>query len=353
MDASPAPRFRPQDLRSFVEALFLAEGLEAEKARLVAELLVQADLMGHTTHGLALAPRYLEEIASGEIAATGQPEVIQDRGACITWNGRGLPGVWLAAKAIDLAAERAPTYGTVSVAIADSRHIASLGAYLTRATARGFMAMIASSTPSQASVAPFGGVAGVMTPNPVAFGIPTSGDPILIDVSATITTANMVRRLVAEGRQFAYPWLMEADGQPTADPKAVSRGGTLQLAGGLDHGHKGYAWALIVEALTQGLSGFGRATAPKTLCSSVFMQVIDPSAFAGAAACTQQMDWLAEACRTNPPRPGVDRVRLPGAQALASWREAEAHGLQLHPGLLDGLKPKAAAHGVALPTPVG
>ena len=35
---------------------------------------------------------------------------------------------------------------------------------------------------------PHGGVTPIMTPNPIAAGLPTSGDPILIDISSSITS---------------------------------------------------------------------------------------------------------------------------------------------------------------------
>jgi len=58
----------------------------------VARYLVEADLMGHTTHGLALAPWYLQSIADGVMTKAGDPEVVSDRGAAICWRGRRLPG---------------------------------------------------------------------------------------------------------------------------------------------------------------------------------------------------------------------------------------------------------------------
>lgn len=166
------------------EGIFAGAGLEPEKAAVVAELLVEADLMGHTTHGLSLAPWYLSSIQEGTMTKAGEPKVISDRGACVAWDGRRLPGIWLTAKALDIAIERAPTYGTVTVAIGNSHHIGALAAYLPRATEKGFMVLLGSSSPSGASVAPFGGTKGVVTPNPLGVGIPTSGDPILIDISA-------------------------------------------------------------------------------------------------------------------------------------------------------------------------
>jgi len=344
--ASDDVRHDADTLTDLAFALFRAAGLETDKALAVAEILVEADLMGHTTHGLALAPWYLDSIRNGVMTKAGQPKIISDRGACVAWDGLRLPGAWLTATAMDLAVERASTYGTVTVAIGNSHHIGCLAAYLTRATDRGYVALLASSSPSGASVAPFGGTRGVFTPNPIAAGIPTDGDPILIDVSASITTNNMSSRLIAEGRTFEHPWLLDRDGSPTNDPGVLNDGGTILPAGGLDHGQKGYALAILVEALTQGLAGFGRADKPEGTNASVFLQVIDPSAFAGEAAFTHQTGWLAEACRINPPRPGIERVRLPGESAAKNKRKALAEGVTLHPGVFEKLMAQAAQLGV-------
>lgn len=344
----PQTRYDVGALTLFACSLFGASGLEPDKAATVAELLVEADLMGHTTHGLALAPWYLESIRNGIMTRTGQPNVISDRGACVAWDGMRLPGAWLTATAMDLAVERAATYGTVTVTIGNSHHIGCLAAYLTRATDRGYMVLLASSSPSGASVAPFGGTRGVFTPNPIAAGIPTDGDPILIDVSASITTNNMSARLAAEGRKFEHQWLLDSNGNPTNDPKVLNDGGTILPAGGLDHGQKGYALALLVEALTQGLAGFGRADKAAGTNASVFLQVIDPTAFAGGAAFTRQTEWLADSCRTNPPRPGVERVRLPGESAARRKRQALAEGVTLHEGVYEKLIAEAGRLGVGV-----
>ena len=107
----------------------------------------------------------------------------------------------------------------------------------------------------------------------------------------------------------------------------------------------------MVETLTQGLGGFGRADAPTGWGAAVFVQVLDPTAFGGGFA--RQTTWLAEACRACPPVPGVDAVRLPGQRGLALKRRALADGVPLYPGILDALAPHAATFGVLLPRPCG
>src|SRR5262249_54741402 len=141
-------RYRATDLIDYAAALFAAAGCEGDKPTTIAAGLVEADLLGHTTHGLQLAPTYLNDLESGVMVARGEWDVVADRGATVTWDGKRLPGVWLAAKAVELAVERAPTYGVVTVVIRNSHHIACLAAFLQRATDRGFMITIASSDPA-------------------------------------------------------------------------------------------------------------------------------------------------------------------------------------------------------------
>ena len=136
---------------------------------------------------------------------------------------------------------------------------------------------------------------------------------------------------------------------PSRDPKVIERGGTLLPTGGPDHGQKGYGMALHVEAFTQGLAGYGRADAPKGTSAAVTIQVFDPAAFGGRDAFVKQTGWLANACRTNPPRPGIERVRLPGENGLAKKRLAMEEGVVLFPGIMESLEAHAGRLGVPMP----
>jgi L-lactate dehydrogenase len=213
------------------------------------------------------------------------------------------------------------------------------------------MALIYCSDPSGKSVAPFGGVTPVFTPNPFAAGIPTSGDPILLDISASYTTNGMTNRKFQAGEKLAHPWLQDAEGTPSDDPAVLftEPKGTLLPLGGLEAGHKGFALALLVEALTGGLAGFGRADPTEGWGATVFVQVIDPAAFGGSSAMRRQTDFVAAACHAATPRTGVERVRLPGERALKLMREQRTRGVVLHPTILPALVPWAAKLGVALP----
>ena len=354
MSAVNPPRYSADTLIAFGYALLRKSGARDDIARDVATILVEGDLLGHTTHGLALLPAYLAEIDQGTMATSGEPTVVNARPAALAWDGNRLPGPWLTLRALDAATAMAGTCGTGTVVIRRSHHIGCLAAYLPRATDKGMMALIYCSDPSTHSVAPFGGVSSVFTPNPFAAGIPTGADPILLDISASYTTNGMTGRLHKAGEKLAHPWVQDAQGNATTDPAVLFNEpkGTLLPLGGLEGGHKGYALALLVEAMTGGLAGFGRADPAEGWGATVFVQVMDPEAFGGVAAYTRQMDWLVDACHDATPRPGVERVRLPGENGMKRRREQLANGVALFPAIMPSLLPWADKLRVAAPTAI-
>ncbi len=345
-----SPRYAPGHLTEFATQLLAAAGLDGDKAGAVAAILVEGDLLGHTTHGLALLGPYLAELESGAMTRDGGPQVLQDLPAAVTWDGRRLPGPWLVLQALALATERAKRCGTGTVVIRRSHHIACLAAYLRRATDQGLMLLLTCSDANSASVAPFGGLDPVFTPNPLSAGIPTPGDPILVDISSSATTNGLTSRLHKEGGRLPAPWLIDGHGQPSNDPSVLftEPRGTILPLGGIDSGHKGYGLSLLVEALTGGLAGHGRADPREGWGATVFLQVINPAAFAGADSFQRQTGAVVQQCHASRPAQPGKPVRLPGERGLALAREQQLAGVELYPAILPSLEPWARKLGVAM-----
>src|SRR5207249_3431227 len=127
-------------------------------------------------------------------------------------------GPWLVRKAIDLACGRSKIYPVVTVVIRHSHHIACLAAYPKRATDQGLLMLLASSDPSVKAVAPFGGLEPLYTPNPLAAGIPTHSDPIILDISMSTTAMGLISRLQREDKRLPHPWLLDNQGNPSDNP---------------------------------------------------------------------------------------------------------------------------------------
>ena len=345
------PRYSADALIAFATTLAERAGVRADIARDVADVLVTGDLLGHTTHGLALLPPYLAEIEKGSMTKSGEPAVVNSRPAGETWDGKRLPGPWLTLRALDAAAAMAATHGTGTVVIRRSHHIACLAVYLLRATQQGLVAIVQSSDPTVRAVVPHGGLTPIMTPNPIAAGLPTSGDPILMDISSSITSMGFAAQQAKAGKKLPGPWLIDHQGNATDDPNVLSAEpqGALLPLGGLDAGYKGFGIGLLIEALTGGLAGHGRADPPEGWGGTIFVQVLDPAAFGGLEAFKRQMDHVAAAAHASKPRVGTARVRLPGEAGMTRFKEQREKGVALYPTIMPGIAPWAEKLGVNMP----
>ena len=351
MNPSEQVKFSADDLRQFGEALLVAAGLVEDRARDVAEVLLEGDLLGHTTHGFALLPNYLKALQDGLMEKQGEPLTIADHGSALTWDGRYLPGPWLVRRALAIAQNRLGQQPVVTVVIRKSHHIGCLQAYLKSATDAGFVILLYSSDPQSRIVTPHGGTKPCYSPNPIAAGIPTNGDPILIDISTSSTSHGLCKRLAASGERLPGAWLVDRDGNSTDDPQVIleGQGGGILPLGGMDLGYKGFALGLIVEALTGALSGHGRADDVSRWGASVFLQLIKPDGFGGRENFLRESSFLAQTCIETPAPSGKPPVRLPGQAALARRTKQLAHGVELHPAILPALESWARSLNVKLP----
>jgi L-lactate dehydrogenase len=336
-------RYDSDALKKFARALLREAGLAAAPARAVAEILVAGDLLGKTTHGLHLLPSYLREIEAGKMKCSGWPKILRQSAATLLLDADYLPGPFVMLRAINWAAPRAKRHGVATVSIRRCHHIASLIAYMPIVAEQNLVAILMCSDPANRIVAAPGGVEGICSPDPVGVGIPTAGDPVLIDTTTSCTSSGGAARARTEGRKFSTPILQTARGEPTNDPEVLVANppGTIFPIGGPALAHKGFAFVTLVETLANALCGQGRADKPDRWGTSIFLQVIDPKFFGGWSAFKRETQFFAQACRQSKRKPGGAPIRMPGDQAQAVKREQLASGVALHPGILPALQPWA------------
>ena len=346
-------RYGYSALLEFATALGRKAGLSLDRAKIQAEVLLEADLMGHSTHGLNLLPNYLKELESGATKSAGDPTIVSDRRSAMTWDGNNLPGTWLVSEALAEARRRVREHPVVTIVIKRSGHIGALISYLRQATEDGHAITLMTTNPLARTVVPAGGIEPILAPNPIAFGCPTDGDPILIDISTSAVANGWVRRWAAENKTLPAKWLQDSKGNLTDDPGAFlgPPAGSLLPLGGVELGHKGFALGLIVEILTGSLTGVGHTGPAAEAGNLVYLQLIDPDAFAGLGTFKRDTGLLATACRTSKPRSETP-VRMPGDRALAHRRAQLADGVELYPSIMPALQPWAAKLGVQAPSPL-
>ena len=354
-------RYHHGELLDCTRALFEKAGLAPEIAAAVAEILLEADMLGYDTHGLLFVPPYLAALEKGETTTGGVPETVKDHGHALLLEGRGLPGQFAMTWALEQAFARLSAPGapaTLTVVLGGCRNISCLATYARRAALRGHMCLVAASAPGSAVVAPHGGREGRLSTNPLAVGIPTTGHPILIDTSTSATSNRQIERHQRAGTQLPLPSLVDADGQPSTDPAAFfgKPRGAILPGGGVDYGHKGFALSLMVEALTSGLLGVGRNMLAQNgnagIGNHVFMQLFNAEAFGGLAPLATEMTHLAASCRASAPMHPARPVRVPGDRAQRLFEEGMAQGVTLHPEIMPRMAPLLEKFGVPVPQPV-
>ncbi len=349
-------RYRAEALRQFAVDLLCKQEMAEELSLTVADILLEGDLLGHTTHGLQLLGPYLKELQEGTMTREGIPVVLQDHGMSVLWDGHYLPGPWLVSRAIDTGLSRLNNYPIFTASIKQSHHIACLAAYLQRVAERGYLFVLTTSDPTLgAKVAPFGSRTPLYTPNPVAAGWPLKDGVVMLDISMSTTSVGLSHRLTRQKDRLPGKWVLDAKGRPTDDPAVIFEkpSGSILPLGGVDLGYKGFALGLLVEALTSGLCGFGRKDQPGRWGATVFLMIINPDALGGRQPFLEEATFIAQGCLNAEPIDSDRPVRLPGQAALAKKRDYLENGVALEPGILPSLQEWSDKLGVPIPAPVG
>lgn len=307
------------------------QGAAKDVAESMAAHLVAGDLLGFRTHGLLRLRYNLQALAKGATKAAGQPVVRQRRAAIELWDAELLSGLYVLPLAVERAIAMARDYGTGTLVIRRAQHVAALAVYLEQATTAGMLIQMMCSTPAQQVVAPHGGKSACFSPNPFAIGVPTTTQPVLLDMSLSMTAAGKVRTALAEERQLPYPALITPDGDYTCDPKTfvAEPPSVLASLGGEQLGYKGTGLNLFSEFWTLGLSDYGRseAAAEDGDANTVWLQVVDPTALMAEGAFEQQAQQLVDAVKNARPIDPEQPVRVPGQGALATREQQRDEGI--------------------------
>jgi LDH2 family malate/lactate/ureidoglycolate dehydrogenase len=321
-------RISAGELRDAVTRIFAACGVPPDDARLVADSLVQADLWGHQSHGVLRVAWYVDRIRSGVMTGETKAEIISDRGAVATMDGRDGIGQVIAARAAAEAIDRARLHGVGVVAVRNSNHFGT-AAYFTRmAPPRGCIGIL--TTNSSPAMAPWGGRGKLVGSNPWSIAAPIAGgEQMVLDIANTAVARGKI--YLARNRGGAIPdgWALGADGAPTRDPAEALLGTVLPMAG-----HKGYGISVMMDVLSGVLSGSGFGSgvsgpyqADRPGRSGHLYLALDIASFGPVREFEERMSALVAQLRSGA-RDGVD-VRYPGEPESLAAAENARDGLLL------------------------
>lgn len=257
-------RYIPFDkLEAFMAETLVRAGMPKEDALLTAEILIESDKRGIESHGIGrLKPIYLDRIRDGIINPVTEIEVVRDSLATAVLDGHNGMGHVVSKRAMEMAIEKARTYGLGMVAVRNSNHYGIAGYYATMATKAGMIGI--TGTNARPSIAPTFGIENMLGTNPLTFGIPSDEEfPFVLDCATSITQRGKIETYERKGLDLPAGWVIGEDGSARTDTVQVLKdlvtgGAALAPLGGIGEelgGYKGYGYATVVEILSAALQG--------------------------------------------------------------------------------------------------
>jgi uncharacterized oxidoreductase len=338
-----------QRVADWSRELFRAFGAPAKVADIASSSLIESSLMGHDSHGVLRVPEYLDFIREGKIKPaaeicveqTGPSTAIVD---CA--HGFGAVG---GARSVEVAIEIAHRQMSAVVLTRNCNHLGRVGAYVQTAAEEGMIAFAFCNSPVYGHfVVPYGGRAGRLATNPIAYALPTSGESIVADFSTSVAPEGKVRFYRNEQRSVPAGWILDSHGRPSTNPTdfyGPPRGGLLPFGG--DAAHKGYALGLLVEVLAGVLAGVSTTDA-NAFGNGFCLILINPAAFGSLAAFRERMDETVAYMKSSPPAEGFDEVLVPGELEFRTRRARMQSGIPVDEPTLSALRRYADDVGLQL-----
>ena len=72
-----------ENLIKFCKNILIKLNMDSDKAHATSEILVEADMMGHSTHGVRLLPNYVSDIEKGIMNVSGNYKIISEKKSLI------------------------------------------------------------------------------------------------------------------------------------------------------------------------------------------------------------------------------------------------------------------------------
>ncbi|MBQ9761955.1 MAG: Ldh family oxidoreductase [Oscillospiraceae bacterium] len=309
--------------------LFEAAGMTQADARIVCHCLLEAELAGVSTHGIAMVPAHLKKCKQG-YDLSAKLKIIKSTAAftvCDAHNAIGMLSAW---KCVELAVRKAEESGMHLVLCNNANTFSAAYCYAQYAVEHGKIAIVACNSPAQ--MAPLGGKEKLLGTNPLAIAIPAGQEePFILDMATSAVAKSRINEALRNGvDKIPFGWATDMDGNPTDDPKEAVKGLILPMAG-----PKGYGLAMAIDILAgllahaACLDGVGRFYSEDNRCMNVghVFMVIDPAAIYGPGF-YEDMDAYLRRIRTSQSVSQAP-VLVPGDINANTRRRLLAEGIEL------------------------
>jgi len=353
-------------LKSFCSEVLERLDVPSEDAQITAKVLVEADLRGIDSHGVARLSRYVSGIQQGMMKPRPTPKVVHETPVTATIDGDAGLGQPVSYRAMRLAIAKARENSLGFVAVRNSNHYGIAGYYAMMALAEDMIGICTTNT--EVLVVPTFARNALLGTNPIAIAVPAGLErPYVLDMSTATVTRGKLEVYARLEKAMPLNWATDEKGVATDNPAQVlqnivkrSGGGLLPLGGSLEEsgGHKGYGLALAVEIFSAVLPGalyanqvYPKDANGKPLPSGIghFFGAMRIDAFRPREEFKRDMDDLIRRLKDAPKAEGAERIYIHGEKEFEEAERLAKEGIPLNPKVAEELRTIAKQLGISKP----
>ena len=236
-------------LNLIIKNIFKRHKLSFEHAKICADALINAELVGAPSHGLSRLKMYCDRINKKVINPKPKIKIKKISQSITQIDANNSIGFVAADIGIKKAISNAKKTGIGLVGIKNSGHYGLSGYYAEQAVKKNLIIMCFTNAPP--AIAPHGAKKSLFGTNPICFGTPTASKiPFILDTSVSVINRGKIRVASRTGKKIPEGVALDKFGKPTTDAKKALAGVQLPIAG-----FRGSGLAWMVDILSGVLTG--------------------------------------------------------------------------------------------------
>ena len=321
-----------------VKNIFTKHKLSSKHAKICANAIINAELVGAHSHGLSRLKMYCDRIKKKIINPNPKIKVRKISQSITHIDANDSIGFVAADLAINTAIRNAKKTGIALVAVKNSGHYGLSGYYVEQAVKKNLIAMCFTNAPP--AIAPHGALKTLFGTNPICFGTPTSSKvPFILDTSVSMINRGKIRVAAKTGKKIPEGVALDKFGKPTTDAKKALAGVQLPIAG-----FRGSGLAWMVDILSGVFTGgnhggkvkdpFDDFSGPQNIGHLFF--VMKPNLFVGNYS--QRIKENIKRIKRLPKIKGVKEILYPGQSKQQRYKKNLNKEISIPANIAEDLK---------------
>ena len=331
-------KIKHKKLNLLIRNVLKKYNLSSLHSKICADALINAELVGASSHGLSRLKMYCERIKKKIINPKPRIKIKRISQSISHIDANNSIGFVAADIAVKTAINNAKKTGLGLVAVKNSGHYGLSGYYAEQAVKKNLMVMVFTNAPP--AVAPHGALKSLFGTNPICFGTPTGSKiPFILDTSISMINRGKIRVAAREGGKIPEGVALDKYGKPTTDPKKALEGVQLPIAG---FRGSGLAWMVdILSGVFTGGNHAGRVKDPFTDFSGPqnighLFFVMKPNLFVGNSFKKRIKDNI-RTIKKLPKIKGVKEILYPGQNKFDRYKNNFKKEIKISKNVLNDL----------------